>query len=213
MPVYVVEAGGKEYTFVHAHIPKTGGVAVSHYFSSYLRAKVYFGYEMNRIRPMLRCHPHHYHYEMLNDLLALEKAACCFSIVRHPVGRMQSDYVWAMTRSPIRQNYMPFDEWVPRVFDQYNKDPFLLGNHIRPQHEFVGKLISNVYRFEDGLEVAVEKALKVAGLEVDGGPVLDKINTRDEAGLDPMLSVEMTHDTHRMIMQFYEADLRRFNYS
>lgn len=213
MPVYVVKANGRNYPFVHAHIPKTGGVAISHYFSSRLGAQVYFGYEMNPIRPMLRCHPHHYHYEMLNNLFLLEKAACSFTIVRHPVSRMQSDYIWAMSKSEMRRTWMSFDEWVPYVLGEYEKDSYFLGNHIRPQHEFVGPLIGNVYRFEDGLDAAIEAAMKIAGLEVSGGVSLSKINTRNDTGVDARLSVEMKHDTRRKIMNFYETDLRQFSYS
>lgn len=213
MPVYEIQVGPRKFSFLHVHVPKTGGVAVSHYFTARLGAKAYFGYEMNPVRPLLRCHPHHYHYALLRELFVLEKATCSFCIVRHPVARIQSDYIWAMSRPDMKDHWMSFDDWVRYVFDGYRRDPYFAGNHIRPQHEFIGPHVRNVFRLEHGLENAVSNALKLAGLATDRSVVLDRVNTRSELAAGGRLSVDMTEETRRKIVEFYRDDFIRFGYS
>jgi hypothetical protein len=216
MPIYEIVVGSSNFSFVHSHIPKTGGVAVSHFFSTKLGARVYYGYEMNRIRPMLRCHPHHYHYAILNELFLLEKATISFCIVRHPIARIESDYIWAMTKSPMKDHWMPFDDWVSHVFEVYTHDPYFVGNHIRPQHEFIGPKIKNVFKYEDGLNVAVKHVLEMAGLQLESDVVLDEKNTRNDSGSDPSsdprLNVMMQDETRQKIMRFYNKDFTLFGY-
>lgn len=212
MPIYQISVGSSQFSFVHVHIPKTGGVSISHFFTSILGARAYYGYEMNPIRPLLRCHPHHYHYPILNELFLLEEATSSFCIVRNPLTRIKSDYVWAMTKSTMKDRYMSFDDWVSHVFDGHAADPYFIGNHIRPQHEFIGPKIRHVLKFEDGLETAIRQVLAAAGIDLKGDVVLDRINTRDDKGADKRLKVTMRDDTRAKIVNFYREDFERFDY-
>jgi len=213
MPIFEISVRSSKFSFVHVHIPKTGGVSISHFFTAVLGARAYYGYEMNPIRPLLRCHPHHYHYSILNELFLLEDATSSFCIVRNPLSRITSDYVWAMAKSVPKDRYMPFDDWVSHVFEGYAADPYFDGNHIRPQHEFIGPKIRHVLKFEDGLETAIKQVLKSAGIDLKGDVVLDRINTGKDNSGDARLSVTMRDDTRSKIVNFYREDFERFDYS
>jgi hypothetical protein len=212
MPIYKVVVGSSNFSFIHPHIPKTGGTAVSQFFQTKLHARMYYGNEMKSIRPILRCPPQHYHYTILNELFWLENATISFCIVRHPIARIESDYIWSMTKSVMRDRWMSIDDWVSHVFEAYTHNPYFMGNHIRPQHEFIGPKIKNIFKYEDGLNVAVKHVLEMAGLQFKGEVVLDEINTRNDSGSDPRLNVKMQDETRQKIMRFYNKDFTLFGY-
>lgn len=212
MPVYCVQSGSSMAAIVHPHIPKTGGSSIANYFQYKLDAQMYFGTEMQAIRPLMKCPPQHYHYEILNELILLNKADVGFCIVRHPIARIESDYVWAMTKTPMRNRLLDFDSWVTAVFKRYEQNPYVLGNHIRPQHEFTGPAITSIFKFEDGLDAAIKQVLQLAGISPDDPVELDRLNTRTQSAESASLRVEMSDATREKIIKFYERDFRTFGY-
>lgn len=213
MPIYKLTVGSSNFVFVHPHIPKTGGTAVSHFFQTKLGAQMYYGTEMHSIRPLMRCPPQHYHYAILDELFHLEKATVSFCIVRNPIARIESDYVWAMTKSTMRDRWMSFDDWISYVFEVYTRNPYFLANHIRPQHEFVGPKIKKFFKYEDGLNVAIKHVLELAGVPLNGEVVLDELNTRERSISGAGSDIVMGDETRQKIIGFYNKDFELFGYN
>lgn len=212
MPIYKLTVGSSTLCFVHPHVPKTGGTAVSHFFQEKLGARMYYGTEMHGIRPMMRCPPQHYHYAILNELFLLERATISFCIVRHPISRIESDYIWAMTKSTMRDDWMSFDDWISHAFEAYTKNSYFLANHIRPQHEFIGPKIKHIFKYEDGLNEAINRVLEVAGIPWSNEVLLDKINTRKESIGDAGTNIVLRDETRQKILNFYDRDFKLFGY-
>lgn len=212
MPIYKLAVGSSTFIFVHPHIPKTGGTAISHFFQSRLGAQMYYGTEMRSIRPMMRCPPQHYHYAVLNELFLLERATISFCIVRNPFVRIESDFIWAMSKSTVRRRWMAFDDWISNVFGEYTRNPYVLANHIRPQHEFIGPKIKHIFKYEDGLNAALERVFEIAGMPLSSEVILDKLNTREESIGEAQSKITMTDETRQRILDFYEKDFTLFGY-
>jgi hypothetical protein len=212
MPIYKLTVGSANFVFVHPHIPKTGGTAVSHFFHTKLGAQMYYGIEMHSIRPLTRCPPQHYHYAILNELFLLERATVSFCVVRNPITRIESDYIWAMTKSTMKDRWMSFDDWISYVFDGYTRNPYFLANHIRPQYEFTGPKINKIFKYEDGLSVAIKHVLELAGVPLNSEVVLDEINTRKESISNTGSNIVMRDETREKIMNFYNKDFEFFGY-
>ena len=213
MPIYTLTSGAANLSFVHPHVPKTGGTAVSHFFRTKLDAQMYYGNEMQAIRSLMRCPPQHYHYEILNELFLLDNATISFCVVRNPVTRLMSDYVWAMTKSTMRDRPMSFDDWVSKMFASHARNPYVLANHIRPQYEFIGPKIKNVFKYEDGLDAAIDQVLELAGIRLGRAVVLEKINAQEDPGKGSELSTAMSNATRESIVSFYRKDFENFGYN
>ena len=212
MPIYNVQTGSSTIPIAHLQVPKTGGSSIANYFQYKLDAQMFFGTEMKPIRPLLRCPPQHYHYALLNELVVLDKAAVGFCVVRNPIARIESDYVWAMTNSPMRNRPLSFDDWVTDVFTRYERNPYVLANHIRPQHEFVGPAITAIFKYEDGLDAAITQVLQLAGVSTEDPVKLERVNTRAQTKAATNLRTEMSAATRDKITRFYERDFAAFGY-
>ena len=212
MPIYNVQSGSSRIPVAHLQIPKTGGSSIANYFQYKLDAQMFFGTEMKPIRPLLRCPPQHYHFALLNELVALDKTAVGFCVVRNPLDRIESDYVWAMTNSPKRNRTLDFDGWVADVFARYERNPYVLANHIRPQHEFIGPAISAIFKYEDGLDAALTEVLRMAGVTPEEPVKLEHVNARVQSADATSLSTGMSGATRDKIIRFYERDFTVFGY-
>lgn len=107
---------------------------------------------------------------------------------------------------------MSFDDWISHIFERYTRNPYCLANHIRPQHEFAGPKIKKIFKYEDGLSVAIKHVLEIAGVPLNGEVILDKINTRKESVGDAGLDIVMRDETRQKIMNFYSKDFEFFGY-
>mgnify|MGYP000329422055 CR=1 FL=1 len=200
---------------LYLHVPKTGGSYVEDMLRSYgtvtgVRSGSDFG--------GLPCSPQHFHRPLIErvyaaDLYELRDAFdYVFMTVREPLGRMKSEFRYRLRQDRgarvARRLNMPlrFDRWLTHSLRQYQRDPFMLDNHMRPQHEFVA-LGAEVFRLEDGLERLVGRLDEVTGLK--GTVPKNNVNVSTSHRL---YDYRLRDATWRAWIAHADADYRTFMY-
>lgn len=215
MPVFQWEMAQprRRISILHAFIPKTGGTALINYVRE-LGFKVYFHNENNPIIGLVKCPTQHFHYDMLDQCFNLEQFSYSFCVVRNPLDRLKSDYVWLFRNQRDKSRLPSFDEFADRAFREYAKNPFVFDNHIRPQHQFVGEHIRRVFKYEDGLNTICAQVFQDSGLKVRGDIAIKNANSSEEyLGKDRSSgSIEVASSTRDKVYRFYERDYEQFGY-
>lgn len=192
MPIFETPIG--KVLFIH--IPKTGGSTISRELARHHQVTM----NTNSVWPGYECTPQHLHAGPLTELLQSTELAYVFTVVRHPVDRIRSEYNWNQRMRSIR---MPFWLWLRTKLMQMRNSPYLDDNHLRPQEEFLC-LDTDVFRLEDGLDKVFRRLGEVTGADYAENPEARKVT--DVA--PPAVS---TADRN-LIMKFYGNDFRRFGY-
>ena len=104
MPVAVVN--GRSVLFVH--IPKTGGSSVERYLSRHGSVLL----QGNGRDAGLRCSAQHLHAEALASIDAADGHDWSFTIVRHPVARLVSEYRYQMRKPGWLRSRLSFAGWL-----------------------------------------------------------------------------------------------------
>ena len=134
MPVFIKD----ERYVLFPHVPKTGGTSIERLFHRngwrmHLRdAKVGKG-SLHYVR---RCSPQHLHAAVLRELIDLSRVDLCFMVVRDPIARFRSEYAMRQ-KDPTKTDAASVEAWAARVLARYERNPYALDNHLRPQHEFL----------------------------------------------------------------------------
>ena len=203
---------------LHSFVPKTGGTAILNYFKKN-GAMVYFDSINNALSfpkvGVLKCPTQHFHYELLDSMFNIDKFISSFSIVRNPIDRIRSDYVWSQRGVIAGGSPVSFDDWVDYVFAKYQSNPFILDNHIRPQSEFIGPKIKTIYKYEEGLNTVVESIFKDLKIQTIKPVEIERLNTSEEYLSNGLKAsdIEIKSATKDKIMKFYEADFKTFDYA
>jgi sulfotransferase famil protein len=208
MPVMV--KGRRSVLFVH--IPKTGGTTVERLFSSagwttHLRRTRRTDPELFEL---LRCSPQHLHAEVLRDLFKLRQFDVVFSVVRDPVDRFRSEFAHRHSGQldSTQADADTVSAWADQAFARWERNPYILDNHLRPQTEFLVPR-SRTYRFEDGL-----------------GAMVTDLNDRFDLGLPrkiphrmsserlglPSSAVQVSPGLRARLRVFYAADYTALGY-
>ncbi|SNS75950.1 sulfotransferase family 2 domain-containing protein [Tropicimonas sediminicola] len=200
-------------TILFVHIPKAGGTSVE----AYMRSKGTLSFHNSRTLPGFATTPQHFHAELMEGLFAPDFFDARFAVLRDPLARLVSEFRWrAKVPDPKyarfglrdlsrrgkflihgRKLFLTFDEWVAHVFKLYPKDPFVCGNHIRPQHEFLsgGEAL---FRLEDGLGPVFRWLDAATG--TDASPEPERLKP---AGFP---YPEISDATDRAVREFYAED-------
>lgn len=207
MPVYRRE--GRAVLFIH--VPKTGGTSVERLFKaggwepSYLDTKAGAG-SMNSLR---RCSPQHMHGALLQSLLRLHRFDLIFTVVRDPLARFRSEYAWRSRKlDDASARAEAVDKWLQKALASYRENPYHLGNHLRPQHEFLVPG-ATVLRLEDGLAQGLKGLSDAHDLGLEGEPARFK---NSEAGPVKSRDVEVSAKTRSLLRRFYRRDFSTFGY-
>lgn len=207
MPIF--RRDGKNILFVH--VPKTGGTTIENVFKEsgyeafYLDGKV--GREtLNHVR---RCTPQHMHADMLHTNFKVANFDLVFMMVRNPLSRFQSEYIWRNRKNIKSLDAESVDSWGAKALGKYRRNNFLFDNHLRPQAEFHVRG-SKVYQLEDSLQSAVDDLNDKFGLDLD--PEIPRLKDgRKETGFssgDVVVSAKMAD----AVKQFYQKDYVKFGY-
>jgi hypothetical protein len=206
--VPVFTQGDTRVLFVH--VPKAGGTSVERLFGNSGFRVAYRDpktgpQSLNRLR---RCSPQHLHAEMLQQLLRLDRFDLVFMVVRDPIARFRSEY--SMRRkSDLRTDSEAVDEWTDQVFRQYEDDPYVHDNHLRPQSEFLLP-DAHVYRLEDGLDRMVLDLRQRHGLDL-AEEIPHALNRLQRTGVSSR-DVQLSTRTTQRLRDFYAEDFERFGY-
>ncbi len=214
MPTILFENQGVKRVALFSFVPKTGGSALIRFFQM-IGARAFLHTENNEISSLLKCPSQHFHYELLDEVYRLDRFHFSFMVVRNPVDRAKSDYLWSFRKLKDRASLPSFEQWFRAMIEQYRKDPYAFDNHIRPQHEFGGPAIRKVYKYEDGLEhVAIDvlKNLNLAFSKDEGGRFVPRENTAEQYFGQGMKSadVPVSAEALALLKEFYRKDFESF---
>jgi len=207
MPVF--RKGGKNILFIH--VPKCGGTSVENAFRDagyridYLDRKI--GHDsLNHLRT---CSPQHLHAEPLRQQLRVERFELVFMIVREPLARFRSEYVYLhRKKKTVSRAATDVSAWAHRTLRAYAKNPYIVDNHLRPQHEFwMPEAV--VYRMEDGLDAMMADLNHRFHLGVE--PAERALYSKTEVGFSSS-EVEVDDALKDELRAFYRADFARFGY-
>ncbi|MCF7702161.1 sulfotransferase family 2 domain-containing protein [Loktanella sp. M215] len=191
----LLSANGKLFYF--AHIPKTGGSSVE---TAMRKAGARRALHFHKRLDFVRCNLQHMHAELFDTFVPPKFYDKGFCVIRHPIARLVSEYRWRQT---LDQASLPFDPWVRRQIAAYAQNPYVLDNHMRPQHEFIGKKIK-VFRFEDGIDVILGRLSVMTGLTLNPETHVRQPGVREPLTWSP--------ETRALALRFYDADFAPLGY-
>jgi hypothetical protein len=214
LTVPIFEREGKKILFVH--IPKTGGTTIENLLQQAGWHMSLFTDWSNKFPgiPGDECTAQHMHIELLNRFVDWDEISYSFTIVRHPVARLISEFFFQRQyyriydlRPPRRSKRVgrnEFERWAADRLNKFEQDSFVYDNHLRPQNEFVGAQ-TIVYKFEDGIEKPLKELFPedFAGLDV-----APRYREGNAAAFSPRISKKITNQ----ITKTYSGDLLSFGY-
>ncbi|WP_122816188.1 sulfotransferase family 2 domain-containing protein [Nocardioides pantholopis] len=199
-----------ERAVLFVHVPKTGGSTMERLFTASGWRMV--GRETNRthprIFPLRRVSPQHQHAALLRELFRLDRFELAFLISRDPIARFRSE--WAMRHTSVTDpTPEQVEEWADRFFARYAEDPYVLDNHLRPQHEFLTPGAA-VFRLEDGMDAIVADLNERhrLGLRTEVPHALDS----SKRGISSS-AVPVSAALEDRLREFYAEDFRTFGYA
>ncbi|GAA1990915.1 hypothetical protein GCM10009718_30800 [Isoptericola halotolerans] len=213
MPIFTKD--GRGVLFIH--VPKTGGSSIEKHFvgagwkMSYHDGRIGKG----TVNDYRRTTPQHMHAAMLRQNFRLGRFDAVFMVVREPVARFRSEYAWRNGSemrpgaAEVDTSADAVDAWADKVLDRYGRNPYVLGNHLRPQVEFhVDR--AKVFWFEDGLDRAITVLNQDYDLGLPSG--IGRARTSEKASGVPSGDVEVSRRLERRLKKFYAKDYETFSY-
>ncbi|WP_022899303.1 sulfotransferase family 2 domain-containing protein [Humibacter albus] len=207
----ILQKSGRSVLFIH--VPKAGGSAVEAAFkasgytvpSSTLDGRN----EPGSLNTLRRCSPQHMHAPMLRMNFRLHRFDAIFMVVRDPIERFRSEYLWRHRGTSPAIEADEVESWGLSRLRAYRRDNFVDDNHVRPQWQFVvPKAV--VYRLEDGLESAFADLNHRFGLQIV--PEARQVRTAQSATGRPSADVEISSRLQTALRRFYRRDYEQFGY-
>jgi hypothetical protein len=181
------------------HIPKTGGSTVE----EVLKARgARQALKYHKRQGFSQTTPQHMHREIFRNWVPPGFYDYAFCLVRNPYSRMASEYRYRATLT--KTSLPPFNDWAMATLGEYEKNPFLFDNHIRPQVEFPTQKCA-VFRLEDGLDTPIRTALAELGM-TDEGLTIHHARKSTHSPLD------VQRKTIDRITAFYAEDFKTYGY-
>lgn len=203
MPLYV----NNEQAVTFLHIPKTAGTTIESWLNETGKYQQTF-FSQKKFEDMLVT-PQHLGYQTLTELTKALKRPFeyKFAVVRNPFDRIVSEFFYRikLDSSQLGENAESlFSPWVVHNLKKYKNTPEVLDNHLRPQTYFVNDDVE-VFKFEDG----IQKVLRAVG---------NRIGIQEEVEVKPKKvgdkkSVRWSSTAIKMVLELYEQDFDRFDYS
>lgn len=206
MPIFIKN----DLSVLYIHVPKTGGGTVLQMFKEngftvhYCdTSNITAGFNSYR-----RCSPQHYHADLLSATLRLERFDYAFMSVREPINRLKSEFLWRCYANGTKE--IDPNAWARHIFSRYRDNPFILDNHIRPQHEFVMGSV-DVFKYEEMFTNDWYNQLsKKIGLIIKK-PRRSLHVSKDYSGRK-VSNIEFDPSISKKIIDFYEIDFSEFGY-
>lgn len=195
-------------SFLFIHVPKTGGASVEHFFRGFFSISL-FSTNLHKNNTPFRCSPQHFHAEILTEILSEKFFNNSFAVVRHPTARLVSEYKYRMNeRVSNGRSILSFSDFFEKCVDDFLRNPYVLDNHIRPQSDFI---LNNtrVYKFEEGLQSAVENELALLCKKV---PVINLPHVNNAKNKSFINNFDITEADKDKIYEFYKDDFSNFGY-
>jgi hypothetical protein len=199
--VPILDAANKRILYIH--VPKTGGSSVERMLSTLGRLT----FTQPTASSRFPCTPQHWHGEVLKNLFGDgAEFSSVFMTVRHPFTRLESEYRYRVGHYSRLSFLIPsFGRWVRNAFKSYEKNPYVYGNHIRPQVAF-DVFNPTVFKLEDGLQAVPQHLVKLLGLSTV--PEIQHLNETSK-----QRRFGWSDRLEKQVRQFYQQDFDRFGYS
>ncbi len=197
------------------HVPKCGGTSITRAFRQRGFAVDYFDGRVGRetLNYFHHCTPQHWHADVLASILKLERITATFTFVRHPVTRLQSEYLWKHRDRPdLHLSPDVVEAWAVKAFARWRRGhTYVYDNHIRPQVEF---LLPHARRFrvEDGVDTQLAELSRDHGLDLTF-PLERAKESNDLSAGHRSADVPISDRLNDMIHDFYDDDFRVLGYS
>lgn len=194
-----------------AHVPKCGGSSVE----LYLEAR--FGDVAFADRHFLKqpaegrwskTSPQHITLDIRDRLFPAGFFDHCFSIVRHPVGRVVSAYHFQRDMEGSIAESVTFSDWLEDIPERLAAEPFAFDNHIRPMADFVPE-DADLFYLEHGIDALIMWFDEVTGVQAEPR-ALPWHNAQADRKTERVTPSE--YDLKR-IAEIYAADFERFPYA
>ena len=196
MPLF--ELNRKRVLFIH--IPKTGGTSIESLFCT--NAAMTF-FSPTPPEGLNVC-PQHLTINDLELLLGKNYWDWSFTIVRDPYSRLESEYWFRTGLGSHRYGKgTEFSDWVLKSIENVLKNRCFWDNHFRPQTDFFKDGVT-IFRFEEGLELAVERAARELGMELETS--LKKKNASEKK------AVHWTREALDAVNEIYRNDFHELGY-
>ncbi len=202
MPIY----RHKSCVIYFAHVPKCGGTSVEAYLQSCLGAPAFLmpRYRARAGKVWTVTSPQHVAWADMARLFPADFFDESFAVVRHPVDRILSAYVFQRDVEKTLPESVDLDDFINRLARPRFRNRPVFDNHFRLQSDIVPP-DAKVFRLEDGLDAVKAHIDKLA----DGTDKTAEIGRRLAGKSDkPVLTAEQRARLERI----YAADFERFGY-
>ncbi|SFL04646.1 Sulfotransferase family protein [Shimia haliotis] len=199
-----------------AHVPKCAGTAIEHYLEARFGSLAFKDSAFGSLEAKGRWNnssPQHIPLDALSRLFPDDFFDASFAVVRHPIDRVASAFLF---QREIEGRIAPetgFGPWLSNLCAETQKEPFLYDNHVRSCADFIPET-STVFRLEDGLQKVVDWLDRLAGNE-DGprqignsNALIERLKWQDRDPVKFSLSDEERSQVHAL----FAADYERFGY-
>jgi hypothetical protein len=200
-----------DLSVLFVHIPKAGGSTLEQLFvnsgyTMHLR-ETRRGKWKSPVMAFRTCPPQHWQASLLKEMLAVNRFDLVFLTTREPIARFRSAYAMRHRQNP-RADSASVEEWADRMFERYDRNPYALDNHLRPQHEFhlPG---AEVYRLENGMDAMVADMNDRFGLGLSSD--IPHAMNSTKRGL-PSSEVQISPRLEERLRSFYAEDFKRYDY-
>lgn len=201
----------------YAHVPKCGGTAISVYLTDRF-GPLAFSDRKYRSMPLRRrwnrSSPQHIPVENLDRLFPEGFFDASFAMVRHPVDRLASVFLFQKETEKTVPRGTGFSDWLQGL-EARRRHPFLYDNHIRPMTDLVPPG-AQVFRLEQGMAPLIRWIDTIAGTPPDTPREIAPANQRAlRVQKNPRLeaSLRLGAGDRSLIARVYAADYDRFGYS
>lgn len=203
MPLYV----NNEQAVTFLHIPKTAGTTIESWLNE-TRKYQQILFSQKKLEDMLVT-PQHLGYHTLTELTKTlyRPFVYKFTVVRNPFDRIVSEFFYRIKLGSIQLGENAeslFSPWVVHNLKKYKDSPDVLDNHLRPQTYFVNDDVE-VFKFEDGIQNVLIAVGKRIGIQEKVEVKPKKVGEKKEVRWSP--------NAIKMVLEIYEQDFDRFNYS
>lgn len=200
---------------LYSHIPKCGGTSIERYcYSIGLKVAFLDGnfFVKSSTKRWSINSPQHIDGESLKRLFPEDFFDACFTVVRHPIPRLKSAFLYQKYRARNRDIKSNLSEFVKNELQQNALSRGYFDNHFLPQTKFLAKGYQyKIFKLEFGLT----KVKKYIDSNVLGANTNIQIGHKNKAKNSPNYQESETHlddEAKSIVLDIYKDDFLKLKY-
>lgn len=211
MPVFRTPKG----LVLFAHVPRAGGSSVENYLHGRFGTLAFLnrGHHQCPIeRRWNSVSPQHVDRITMDLMMPPEFFIDGFAVVRHPVTRIESVFLYNLEVMGLIPPETRFEEWLEDLPAKRKLDPSYLDNHTRPMVDMIPPRC-RIFRLEDGFSAVEAWIDELSGTKWPRK--IGRVHARDQLlaskGLTPVPTIR-TPESTQQIVSLFEADFEQYGY-